>query len=228
MKRLVLSLALLLAPLTARAEINIQQVKSPGGIDAWLVEEAAIPFVALEIVIDGGASLDEPGKRGATNLMMGLLEEGAGEMDARAFQTAREGLAASYGFRARDDRVVITARFLTENRDEAVDSVDGDFDLELAGLHLPDGAVVLVVEGERYHRVRALAVVDELAVERGLAGGFNVRRLPVSFESPVRDVEGARRLPPCVSVVREPVLNRLGPHLGVVVDVHQEGVDEVF
>ena len=121
MKRLVLTLALLLAPLAARAEINIQQVKSPGGIDAWLVEEAAIPFVALEIVIDGGASLDEPGKRGATNLMMGLLEEGAGEMDARAFQTAREGLAASYGFRARDDRVVITARFLTENRDEAVD-----------------------------------------------------------------------------------------------------------
>lgn len=120
MKRLVLTLALLLAPLTARAEIDIQEVTSPGGLEAWLVEEPAIPFVALEIVIDGGATLDEPGKRGATNLMMGLLEEGAGEMSAREFQTAREGLAASFGFDARDDSVVITARFLTENRDEAV------------------------------------------------------------------------------------------------------------
>ncbi|WP_412504174.1 M16 family metallopeptidase [Roseovarius sp. SYSU LYC5161] len=120
MKRLVLTLALLLAPLTARAEIDIQEVTSPGGLEAWLVEEPAIPFVALEIVIDGGATLDEPGKRGATNLMMGLLEEGAGEMSAREFQTAREGLAASFGFDARGDSVVITARFLTENRDEAV------------------------------------------------------------------------------------------------------------
>ncbi|WP_084860910.1 M16 family metallopeptidase [Salibaculum halophilum] len=121
MKRLALILALLLAPLTARAEIDIEQVTSPGGIDAWLVAEPAIPFVALEIIIDGGATLDQPGKRGATNLMMGLLEEGAGDMDARQFQTAREGLAASFGFDTRDDSVVITARFLTENRDAAVD-----------------------------------------------------------------------------------------------------------
>lgn len=121
MTRLILALALLIAPFAVRAEIEIQEVTSPGGIDAWLVQEPSIPFVALEIIIDGGASLDEPGKRGATNLMMGLLEEGAGDMDARAFQTAREGLAASYGFDAYDDSVVITARFLTENRDQAVD-----------------------------------------------------------------------------------------------------------
>ena len=121
MKRLILALFLMVAPLAARAEIEIQEVTSPGGIDAWLVEEQSIPFAALEIIIDGGASLDEPGKRGATNLMMGLLEEGAGDMDARAFQTAREGLAASYGFDAYDDSVVITARFLTENRDQAVE-----------------------------------------------------------------------------------------------------------
>ncbi|NBD30151.1 MAG: insulinase family protein [Alphaproteobacteria bacterium] len=121
MTRLILALALLIAPFAVRAEIEIQEVTSPGGIDAWLVQEPSIPFVALEIIIDGGASLDEPGKRGATNLMVGLLEEGAGDMDARAFQTAREGLAASYGFDAYDDSVVITARFLTENRDQAVD-----------------------------------------------------------------------------------------------------------
>ncbi|PWG16300.1 M16 family metallopeptidase [Salibaculum griseiflavum] len=121
MKLLILALFLMVAPLVARAEIEIQEVTSPGGIDAWLVEEQSIPFAALEIIIDGGASLDEPGKRGATNLMMGLLEEGAGDMDARAFQTAREGLAASYGFDAYDDSVVITARFLTENRDQAVE-----------------------------------------------------------------------------------------------------------
>lgn len=120
MTRLLTALLLSLLAVSAKAEIEIQELTSPGGIDAWLVEEPTIPFVALEIIIDGGASLDLPGKRGATNLMMALLEEGSDDMDAREFQQAREALAASYGFRAYDDSVVITARFLTENRDQAV------------------------------------------------------------------------------------------------------------
>lgn len=46
----------------AQAAIDIKTVTSPGGIDAWVVEEPAIPFVALEIRVRGGASLDEPGE----------------------------------------------------------------------------------------------------------------------------------------------------------------------
>lgn len=119
MIRLFLAFTLIVAALPARA-IDIQEITSPGGIDAWLVQEDSIPFVAIEIVFDGGATLDLPGKRGATNLMMALLEEGSGDLDARGFQEAREALAASYGFRAYDDSVSISAVFLTENRDEAV------------------------------------------------------------------------------------------------------------
>lgn len=106
--------------LAAQAAVEIQEVTSPGGIDAWLVEERSIPFTALEIHVRGGANLDRPGKRGAVNLMMALLEEGSGDMDAREFQEAREGLAASFGFDSGDDTVSISATMLTENRDEAV------------------------------------------------------------------------------------------------------------
>lgn len=120
MIRILAAVALSLVALTARAEIEITEVTSPGGIDAWLVEEPAIPFVALEIVIEGGANLDQPGKRGAVNLMMALLEEGSGDMDARTFQQAREGLAASYGFEANDDSVAISARYLSDTQDEAI------------------------------------------------------------------------------------------------------------
>ncbi len=120
MIRFVLALCLSLAALSARA-VTIDEVTSPGGINAWLVQAPEIPFVSLEIRIRGGANLDEPGKRGAVNLMMALLEEGSGEMDARSFQEARESLAASYSFQAYDDSVSISARFLTENQDQAVD-----------------------------------------------------------------------------------------------------------
>ena len=120
MRRLFLSLCFVFGATTASAAIEIEEFTSPGGIDVWMVEEDSIPFTALEIRIRGGSALDAPGKRGATNLMMALIEEGAGDMDAQAFQTARENLAASYGFRAFDDTISISAEFLTENRDEAV------------------------------------------------------------------------------------------------------------
>lgn len=119
MIRLILALTLTIVAFPARA-IDIQEVTSPSGAEAWLVQEESIPFVAIEIVFDGGAALDLPGKRGATNLMMALLEEGSGDLDARQFQEALEALAASFSFRAYDDSVAVTAVFLTENRDDAV------------------------------------------------------------------------------------------------------------
>jgi len=120
MIRVLTALWVLLIATPALAAVEIQEVTTEGGIDAWLVEEHSIPIVALDIRIEGGTSLDEAGKRGATNLMMALIEEGAGDMDARAFQAAREDLAASFGFRAYDDTVMITADFLKENQDEVI------------------------------------------------------------------------------------------------------------
>ena len=119
--RLFYALALtLLAAFPARAEVDIQQVTSSGGLTAWLVEEHSIPFVALDVRFRGGASLDAPGKRGAINLMTGLLEEGAGDMDARAFAREAEGLASSFRFNVGDDSLSVSTRFLVENQDASV------------------------------------------------------------------------------------------------------------
>jgi len=112
---------LLLLALPARAAIDIQTVTSPGGITAWLVQEDDIPFTALEIRFRGGSSLDPTGKEGAVNLMTALIEEGAGDMDAQAFAAARDSLAASFRFSSDIDTIAISARFLTENRDQAID-----------------------------------------------------------------------------------------------------------
>lgn len=107
-----------LAALPARA-IDIQQITSPGGIKAWLVEDHSIPFTALSLVFRGGASMDAPGKRGATNLMTALLEEGAGDMDSLQYAQAVEALGAQNSFNVGDDALTVNARMLTENRDQA-------------------------------------------------------------------------------------------------------------
>ena len=119
MLRILLTACFVLAASIASAT-EIKEVTSEGGINAWVVEEPSIPFTALEIRMRGGASLDLPDKRGAVNLMMALIEEGSGDMDARAFQTKLDALAASFSFRAYDDTMSISARFLTENKDEVL------------------------------------------------------------------------------------------------------------
>lgn len=113
----------LIAALPASA-IEIQEVTSPGGIKAWLVEDHSIPFTAISLDFIGGASLDAPGKRGAINLMTATLEEGAGQMDAVAFGQQLEGLGALLSFDVGDDELSINLRTLTENRDASADLLE--------------------------------------------------------------------------------------------------------
>ncbi|MFN4056703.1 MAG: M16 family metallopeptidase [Roseinatronobacter sp.] len=111
----------LVLPLSAKAEIDITPVTTPSGLTAWLVQEPSIPFVAIDLVFVGGSVLDAPDKLGATNLMTALLEEGAGDMDAQAFATRSEELAARLGFDSGRDTITVSARFLTEDADAVID-----------------------------------------------------------------------------------------------------------
>jgi zinc protease len=110
---------MILVAAPVRADVDIKEVVTPGGIEAWLVEDHSIPFVALEIRFRGGTSIDAPDARGAVNLMTALLEEGSGDLDSRGFARATESIAAEFGYDATDDYVGVSARFLTETRDEA-------------------------------------------------------------------------------------------------------------
>ena len=118
-RALALMGALVCFALPLRAEVQIQEVTSPGGIKAWLVENHDIAFTALNIRFKGGTSLDEAGKRGAVNLMTALIEEGAGDLDSQGFAAARDGMAAEFGFSSDSDGVSVSARFLTDTSAQA-------------------------------------------------------------------------------------------------------------
>ena len=120
-RALALMGALICLALPLRAEVQIQEVTSPGGIKAWLVENHDIPFTVLNIRFKGGTSLDAAGKRGAVNLMTALIEEGAGDLDSQAFAAARDGMAAEFGFSSDSDGVSVSARFLTDTSAQATD-----------------------------------------------------------------------------------------------------------
>jgi zinc protease len=54
-----------------------------------------------------------------------LLEEGTGDLDARDFAKARDELAASFDYGSYDDSLSISARFLTETTDAAMELLRG-------------------------------------------------------------------------------------------------------
>ena len=119
MKRLIALFILVAFPL--RAEVDITQVTSPSGLEAWLVEERSIPFVSLDLIFAGGAALESDAQAGVVNLMTSLLSEGAGDMDAQAFAARSEELATRIRFEAERDSVSVSVRFLTEDADEVIE-----------------------------------------------------------------------------------------------------------
>lgn len=115
---LLLAAFLIAAALPAQA-IEVKRVTSPGGLEAWLVEDHTNPIIALRFAFRGGASLDPAGKEGLARLASSLLDEGAGDLDSQAFQGQLEDNSISLGFDAGRDRFGGTLRTLTERRDKA-------------------------------------------------------------------------------------------------------------
>jgi len=101
--------------------VHVQRVVSPGGIEAWLVQDDFVPIVSIRVGFFGGASLEEPGKAGAAQLTSWTLDEGAGDMDSRAFRNRLEDHAIRMGFSAGRDRFYASMTTLTENQDVAFD-----------------------------------------------------------------------------------------------------------
>lgn len=117
---LLLALLFLTLPaLSARAAVDIQEVKSDSGVTAWLVEDYTVPIVTMNVAFRGGGAQDPVGKAGVANLMSGLLDEGAGDLDSRAFQAKLEDLSINLSFDAGSDAFYGNLRTLSQNTDEA-------------------------------------------------------------------------------------------------------------
>jgi zinc protease len=76
---------MLLRPAPALA-LKVEEIVSTKGIKAWLVEEHAVPLVAIKFAFLGGAAQDPPGKEGLAGMIADLLTEGAGELPAGTFK----------------------------------------------------------------------------------------------------------------------------------------------
>jgi zinc protease len=99
--------------------MKIQTIKSPGGIEAWLVEEHSVPMMAMRFAFDGGSSQDPVGKEGLANFVTAMLDEGAGDLSSREFQERMEDISMRMSYEEAKDAFYGNFETLTANRDDA-------------------------------------------------------------------------------------------------------------
>src|SRR5262249_23663503 len=147
---------------------KIQNIVTPGGIEAWLVSEPSVPLIAIDFAFRGGSSQDPDGKAGVASLTAGLLDEGAGDLDSQAFHRRLQEKGIEFSFTASRDNLSGSFKTLAANKAEA-------FELLRLSLTAPRFDAVDVERG----RDQTLALLrrqttspNEIASERWWAAAF--------------------------------------------------------
>ncbi|MES2858319.1 MAG: pitrilysin family protein [Pseudomonadota bacterium] len=76
---------------------SLQRATLKNGTKVILAERHDVPVVQMSYEFRGGYSADPAGKPGTASFTMGLLDEGAGDLDALAFAARAESLGANIG-----------------------------------------------------------------------------------------------------------------------------------
>ena len=105
----------------SHAAARIQHLISPGGIEAWFVQDATVPLIAMEYAFGGGATQDPADKPGVGNLVADLLDEGSGDLDSNTFHERLDRRAIELSFTSTRDYFRGSLRMLKDNKDEAFD-----------------------------------------------------------------------------------------------------------
>lgn len=128
--------SMLLLAVNAHA-FEIIEVKSKGGLTAWLVEDKTIPLIAMNFAFDGGSTSDPANKEGTAHFITGLMDEGAGELDGPSYQGKRDALGIRISFSAASDKFYGSLQTLSTNRFEAFSLLK----MALTAPRFPDEAI---------------------------------------------------------------------------------------
>jgi len=97
--------------------VDIQEVTSPKGIKALLVEDYSVPIISLSLLFRGGSTQDPAGKEGTLRLVAAMMDEGSGTYDSAAFQARMEELGLELSFAAGRDSFSGSMRTLESESD---------------------------------------------------------------------------------------------------------------
>jgi len=119
MNRFILGLVLVVGWTAPSFAVTVQEIKTPKGLTAYLSEDHTTPVIAISFGFRGGSALDTDAKLGLSNLAASTLDEGAGDLDSFAFQSALEDRAIKLRYSASEDEITGTLVTTAPNAQKA-------------------------------------------------------------------------------------------------------------
>jgi zinc protease len=144
------------------AGAQVKVLSAVPGAQVWFSEDHTLPMIALSASFPAGSTYDPSGKGGMASLAAALLDQGGGNLEADAFQTALAARGIQFDVEAGRDFTVVTLMTLSQDAKEA-------FRLLGLALNRPrfDGQAVARV---REQMIQDIALGDEdpsVVAERG-------------------------------------------------------------
>lgn len=100
--------------------LDIQEIKSPGGMTAWLVEDHTLPIISLQFAFkEAGSARDTKEYQGLARLVSNTMDEGAGDLDSQAFQKTLADHSIGLSFDVGRDNFVGSLKTLTRHKVKA-------------------------------------------------------------------------------------------------------------
>ena len=117
-----LMLAFLFAPSSGFSkDLDIQKVTSPGGIEAWLVEDHTVPVLSIQFAFRGAGTVNDPlDKQGLARLVSNTMDEGAADLKSQEFQKMLQNHSITLRYGASRDVFTGTVKTLTSTRGKAL------------------------------------------------------------------------------------------------------------
>ncbi len=189
MKSLALGLLALILFIAPAHAFKIERVVSAGGIEAWLVEEHAVPLIAVQVGFKAGAAVEPANRQGLATMLAGLLDEGAGELDSLSFRKRLEDKAIRMGFGASRDDFTGSLATLAENRDEAFNL----FRLALTAPRFDDEPIVRIRSQLQAVLVRESEDPDDIAAKMWFAEAFGAHPYAHPSNGTIESLEAITR-----------------------------------
>lgn len=87
--------------------------------EVWYVSDHALPIITMTLALPAGSAYDPPGKAGLANFAAQLMDEGAANLRAGAFQTALSNRAIRLTVTTERDYLIVTLVTLSGNAKDA-------------------------------------------------------------------------------------------------------------
>ncbi len=99
----------------------IEKTTLSNGLNVWVVEKHKLPIVSMDLIINGGGSLDPSDKAGMASLTASMLNQGTRTRSALEIANGLQSIGSNVGANASWDSSGVSARTITKNLDKTLD-----------------------------------------------------------------------------------------------------------